>query len=78
MKLQHAILLSLSFCLTGCWTLIGTVAPTEKTATTQIVYTTHVTTPAPKQVTTTTMAVTSFNTDLSLYFDLQAVAAAFA
>ena len=78
MKLQHAILLSLLFCLTGCWTLIGTVAPTEKTATTQIVYTTHVTTPAPKQVTTTTMAVTSFNTDLSLYLDLQAVAAAFA
>lgn len=78
MKLQHAVLLSLSFCLTGCWTLIGTVAPTEKTATTQIVYTTHVTTPAPKQVTTTTMAVTSFNTDLSLYLDLQAVAAAFA
>lgn len=78
MKLQHAILLSLSFCLTGCWTLIGTVAPTEKTATTQIVYTTHVTTPAPKQVTTTTMAVTSFNTDLSFYLDLQAVAAAFA
>ena len=79
MKRQHLILLPLLLSLTGCWTHIWTVAPTAKPATTtQIVYTTQVTTPAPKYVTTTTMAVTSFNTDICFYLDLQAVAAAFA
>lgn len=79
MKRQHLILLPLLLSLTGCWTHIWTVVPTAKPATTtQIVYTTQVTTPAPKYVTTTTMAVTSFNTDICFYLDLQAVAAAFA
>ena len=79
MKRQHLILLPLLLSSTGCWTHIWTVAPTAKPATTtQIVYTTQVTTPAPKYVTTTTMAVTSFNTDICFYLDLQAVAAAFA
>ena len=79
MKRQYLILLPLLLSLTGCWTHIWTVAPTAKPATTtQIVYTTQVTTPAPKYVTTTTMAVTSFNTDICFYLDLQAVAAAFA
>ena len=79
MKRQHLILLPLLLSLTGCWTHIWTVAPTAKPATTtQIVYTTQVTTPAPKYVTTTTLAVTSFNTDICFYLDLQAVAAAFA
>lgn len=79
MKRQHLILPPLLLSLTGCWTHIWTVAPTAQPATTtQIVYTTQVTTPAPKYVTTTTMAVTSFNTDICFYLDLQAVAAAFA
>ena len=79
MKRQHLILLPLLLSLTGCWTHIWTVAPTAKPATTtQIVYTTQVTTPAPKYVTTTAMAVTSCSTDICFYLDLQAVAAAFA
>lgn len=78
MKRQYAILIFLSICLTGCWTRIWTVVPTGQPVTTQVVYTTQVTTPAPKHVTTTSMRVTSFNTDLCLYLDLQAVAAAFA
>ena len=79
MKLQHFILLCLLLSLTSCWTLIATAVDTSKPVeTTQIVYTTHVTTPAPKYVTTTTLAVTSYNTDWSFYLDLHAVAAAFA
>ena len=78
MKRQYFILLLLMLSLTSCWTHIWTVVPTEKPATSQVVYTTQVTTPAPKYVTTTSMTVTSFNTDLCFYLDLQAVAAAFA
>ena len=65
--------------LTGCWTRIFTVAPTtEYVAPVKTVYTTKVTTPAPKQTVTTTVTVTSFNEDISFYLDLQAVGAAFA
>lgn len=78
MKRQYFILLVLMLSLTSCWTHIWTVVPTEKPVTSQVVYTTQVTTPAPKYVTTTSMTVTSFNTDLCFYLDLQAVAAAFA
>lgn len=78
MKLQQYILLGLMVNLTSCWTLIATIVPDKTVAPTQTVYTTHVTTPTPKYVTTTTMTVTSYNTDLSFYLDLQAVAAAFA
>ena len=78
MKRQYFILLLLMLSLTSCWTHIWTVVPTEKPVTSQVVYTTQVTTPAPKYVTTTSMTVTSFNTDLCFYLDLQAVAAAFA
>ena len=42
------------------------------------VYTTQVTTPSPKQTTVTTVTVTNYNTDMSFYLDLNAVAAAFA
>lgn len=79
MKLQHCILLCLLLSLTSCWTLIATAVATSKSVdNTQVVYTTHVTYPAPKHVTTTTMEVTSYNTDWSFYLDLHAVAAAFA
>ena len=79
MKLQQYILLGLLVNLTSCWTLIATVVPDKPVVPTQTVYTTHVTTPAPKYVsTTTTLTVTSYSTDLSFYLDLQAVAAAFA
>ena len=79
MKLQQYILLGLLVNLTSCWTLIATVVPDKPVVPTQTVYTTHVTTPTPKYVsTTTTLTVTSYSTDLSFYLDLQAVAAAFA
>jgi len=72
----------LCFCvlsLTGCWTHILTVAPTTApVAPVKTVYTTHVTTPAPKHTVTTTVTVTSFNEDISFYLDLHAVGAAFA
>lgn len=72
-------LLALSVLLTGCYTRIYTVAPTtDYVAPVKTVYTTHVTTPAPKHTTSQTVTVTSYNTDLSFYLDLQAVAAAFA
>ncbi len=65
--------------LTSCWTRIWTVAPTaEVVVPVKTVYTTEVTTPAPKHTTVTTFTVTSYNTDLSFYLDLNAVAAAFA
>lgn len=79
MKIQQYILLGLLVNLTSCWTLIATVVPDKPVVPTQTVYTTHVTTPTPKYVsTTTTLTVTSYSTDLSFYLDLQAVAAAFA
>lgn len=72
-------MVALSFCMTGCWTSIRTVAPTaEVVVPVKTVYTTTVTTPAPKVVTHTTVTVTNFNTDWSFYLDLNAVAAAFA
>ena len=79
MKLQHFVLLCLLLSLTSCWTLIATaVATARPIETTQVVYTTQVTTPAPKYVTTTVIAETSYHTDWSFYLDLHAVAAAFA
>ena len=70
----------LSFLLTGCWTSIFTVAPTvEPVAPPKTVYTTTVTTPAPKTTKVVeTVTVTSYNNDWSFYLDLNAVAAAFA
>lgn len=65
--------------LTGCWTSIWTVAPTDQVVVpVKTVYSTTVTTPTPKTTTVTTVTVTNFNTDLSFYLDLNAVAAAFA
>ena len=65
--------------LTSCWTTIRTVAPTvEPVAPVQTVYTTTVTTPAPKTTTVKTVTVTNYNADMSFYLDLNAVAAAFA
>ena len=76
-KLTLLALAALS--LTGCWTSIFTVAPTvEPVAPPKTVYTTTVTTPSPKTTTVTTVTVTNYNTDLSFYLDLNAVAAAFA
>ncbi len=59
--------------LAGCMTHIVTVAPAVVDKTT---YTTTVTTPKIKTVTTT--KVTALNEDISLHLDLKAVAAAFA
>ena len=74
-----AFLCFLAFSLTGCWTRILTVAPTTApVAPVKTVYTTQVTTPAPKHTVTTTVTVTSFNEDISFYLDLHAVGAAFA
>ena len=68
-----------AFSLTGCWTSIFTVAPTvEPVAPPKTVYTTTVTTPTPKTTTVTTITVTNYNSDMSFYLDLNAVAAAFA
>ena len=79
MKLCQFILLGLLASLTSCWTLIATVVPHDVPVVSgHTVYTTQVTPPASKYVTTTSMTVTSYNTDLSFYLDLQAVAAAFA
>ena len=65
--------------LTGCWTSIFTVAPTvEPVAPVKTVYTTTVTTPAPKHTTVNTVTVTTYNSDPCFYLDLNAVAAAFA
>ena len=82
---KHFSLLSFSvavFCLlsmNSCWTSIWTVAPTDKKVVpVQTVYSTQVTTSAPKHTTTTTVYVTSYNEDISFYLDLNAVAAAFA
>lgn len=65
--------------MTGCWTSIWTVAPTDQVVVpVKTVYSTTVTTPTPKHTTVTTVTVTNFNTDMSFYLDLNAVAAAFA
>ena len=65
--------------MTGCWTSIRTVAPTDEIVVpVRTVYTTTVTTPTPRTTTVNTFTVTSYNTDLSFYLDLNAVAAAFA
>ena len=65
--------------MTSCWTSIWTVAPTDEVVVpVKTVYSTTVTTPTPKHTTVTTVTVTNFNTDLSFYLDLNAVAAAFA
>lgn len=65
--------------MTGCWTSIWTVAPTDQVVVpVKTVYSTTVTTPTPKTTTVTTVTVTNYNTDLSFYLDLNAVAAAFA
>ena len=78
--MKKIILLMLAaVCLTSCWTSIFTVAPTDAVVVpVKTVYTTTVTTPTPKHTTVTTVTVTNFNTDLSFYLDLNAVAAAFA
>ena len=73
------LLIFAALCLTGCWTSIFTVAPTvEPVAPPKTVYTTTVTTPAPKHKTVTTVTVTNYNNDPCFYLDLNAVAAAFA
>ena len=73
MKRHLLPLIVLPILLTGCMTRIVTVAPAVVDKTT---YTTTVTTPKIKTVTTT--KVTAVNEDISLHLDLQAVAAAFA
>ena len=77
--LRTLYLVPLSFMLTGCWTSIFTIAPTvEPVAPPKTVYTTTVTTPAPKHTTVTTVTVTNYNSDPCFSLDLNAVAAAFA
>jgi hypothetical protein len=76
---QIVSLAILPFLMVSCWTSIWTVAPTDEVVVpVKTVYSTTVTTPAPKHTTVTTMTVTNYNTDLSFYLDLNAVAAAFA
>ena len=76
-KLSLLFLAAIS--LTGCWTSIFTVAPTvEPVAPVRTVYTTTVTTSAPKHTTVSTVTVTNYNSDPCFYLDLNAVAAAFA
>lgn len=69
-----------AMCLTSCWTArICTVAPTtEVVVPVKTVYTTQVTTPTPKTTVVKTVTVTNYNTDMSFYLDLNAVAAAYA
>ena len=80
MRIKQVILLSaVVIAMSSCYTRIWTVAPTtEYVAPERTVYSTRVTTPTPRQTTSTTVTVTSFNNDWSFYLDLQAVAAAFA
>lgn len=76
---KFAFIILSALALTSCWTSIWTVAPTDEVVVpVQTVYSTTVTTPTPKTKTVTTVTVTSYNTDLSFYLDLNAVAAAFA
>jgi len=75
-----ALLALVAMCLTSCWTArICTVAPTtEVVVPVKTVYTTQVTTPTPKTTVVKTVTVTNYNTDMSFYLDLNAVAAAYA
>ena len=75
-----SFLLAVMLTMSGCWTEIRTVAPvaTPVVVPVQTVYSTTVTTPKPKVTTVTTVTVTNYNTDMSFYLDLNAVAAAFA
>ena len=76
---KFAFIILSALAMTSCWTSIWTVAPTDEVVVpVQTVYSTTVTTPTPKTKTVTTVTVTSYNTDLSFYLDLNAVAAAFA
>lgn len=78
-RLRAAGLSAIAVLFSGCWTSIFTVAPTvEPVAPPKTVYTTTVTTPTPKTTTVTTITVTNYNSDMSFYLDLNAVAAAFA
>lgn len=71
-----AVMVTMSSCLT---TLILTeVATSDPQPPVKTVYSTQVTTPSPKQTTVTTVTVTNYNSDMSFYLDLNAVAAAFA
>lgn len=75
-----ALFALVAVCLTSCWTArICTVVPsTEIVVPEKTVYSTQVTTPSPKTTVVTTVTVTSYNTDMCFYLDLNAVAAAFA
>lgn len=79
--MKKLALLSLSaVMLSSCLvTRIRTVAPTVETVVpAQTVYSTTVTSPAPKTTTVTTVKVTNYSSDPCFYLDLNAVAAAFA
>ncbi len=80
MKKELFILAAMPLLFSSCLTHIVTVAPTPIKVTSSVIpvttYTTTVTTPKVKTVTTT--RVTPIGEDISLYLDLQAVAAAFA
>ena len=77
-QMRYLWLLCIPLMLTSCYTRIWTVAPTIETVVpVKTVYTTHVTTQVPKQTTAQTITVTNYNTDMSFYLDLHAVAAAY-
>ena len=79
--MKKLVLLSLSaVMLSSCLvTRIRTVVPTVETVVpAQTVYSTTVTSPAPKTTTVTTVKVTNYSSDPCFYLDLNAVAAAFA
>ena len=77
-QMRSLWLLCIPLMLTSCFTRIWTVAPTVETVVpVKTVYTTHVTPRVPKQTTAQTITVTNYNTDMSFYLDLHAVAAAY-
>ena len=77
-QMRSLWLLCIPLMLTSCFTRIWTVAPTVETVVpVKTVYTTHVTTQVPKHTTAQTVTVTTYNTDMSFYLDLHAVAAAY-
>ena len=77
-QMRSLWLLCIPLMLTSCYTRIWTVAPTIETVVpVKTVYTTHVTTQVPKHTTAQTITVTNYNTDMSFYLDLHAVAAAY-
>lgn len=77
-QMRSLWLLCIPLMLTSCFTRIWTVAPTVETVVpVKTVYTTHVTTQVPKYTTAQTVTVTNYNTDMSFYLDLHAVAAAY-